>query len=157
LKEEHINPFIESVIEVMEMMLDLSPESFPPVLKSEASMSGDISGIIGFASDEVTGAIALSFPEAAALFVYEQMMGETADGITSDVQDSVGELANMVVGGAKTIFSEQGLSFLISIPTIVVGLDHSLAYKQDIPIVVVPFKMEGHSFSMEISMKVEKH
>ena len=156
MKQEYIDPFIESVVDMMQTMLDVTPENMPPTLKNEALTFGDISGIVGFASDAITGAVAMSFPQETALLAYEKMMGEAAESINSDVQDTVGEMANMVAGGAKTILSQRGLSFLISIPTIVVGQNHSLAYKQGIPIIVIQFKMDGLPFCVEISMKVEE-
>jgi len=63
-------------------------------------------------------------------------------------------LANIVAGRAKKDLSEDGLSFHISIPTVVVGKNHSLGHKVDIPAVVVPFNIGKNTFTMEVSMKL---
>ena len=151
---KYINPFISSITNAMETMLGVTVEMQPIFLKSEKLTHGDVSGIIGFGGKDISGSVVLSFPTDTALKVYEKMMGEPAMRIDSDVQDTIGELANIVAGGAKKDFSEDGLSFHISIPTVVVGKNHSLGYKIDIPAVVIPFKIGKNSFTLEVSMKI---
>ena len=153
---EYINPFIEAVFNTMKTMLGVKPERLTPVIKDNPLTQGDVSGIIGFASKNVSGAVALSFPTDTALKVYQLMMGEPVSQINSDVQDVVGELANIVAGGAKKLFSDAGFSFHISIPTIVVGRNHIITHKLDVPVVIVPFKLGSSPFSMEITMKIDE-
>ncbi len=157
MEVKYINPFITSIHNTMETMVGITPERMPPYVKDHNRVQGDISGIIGFADKNITGSVALSFPTAAALKIYHLMMGEIATRLSSDVQDIVGELANIVVGGAKKEFSEMGLSFHISIPFVVLGRDHIISHKFGTPVVVVPFKIGDDTFSMEITMKVMKH
>ena len=76
-----------------------------PFLKKDNVTTGDITGIIGLADKLMSGSIALTFPEKTILKIYENMMGEAATEISAEVQDLVGELANMVAGGAKNEFS----------------------------------------------------
>jgi chemotaxis protein CheX len=151
---KYTNPFIDSMNNVLKTMLGVTAEMQPLFLKTERLTRGDISGIIGFGGKDISGSLVLSFPTDTALEIYGKMMGETPDGISIDVQDSIGELTNIVAGGAKKIFSEQGLSFHISIPTVVIGNNHSLGYRMDIPTVVIPFKIGTDNFTMEISMKI---
>lgn len=156
MKVEYINPFIESLCNTMSEMLNCSVARSDPQVKNSEFSLGDISGIIGFADRELSGAISLCFPRNTAFFVYEKMTGEKVDQIEANVRDAVGELANIVAGGAKTILSKYGISYHISIPTIVVGKNHSLAHKFNTPIVAIPFQVEGKPFTMEVVMKVAK-
>jgi chemotaxis protein CheX len=151
---KYINPFVNSVANTMQTMLGVTVEMQPIFLKGEKLTHGDVSGIIGFGGKDVSGSVVLSFPTDTALKVYEKMMGEITSRINNDVQDTIGELANIVAGGAKKDFSEEGLSFHISIPTVVVGKNHTLGYKIDIPTVVIPFNLGKNTFTMEISMKL---
>ncbi len=153
MEVKFINPFISSVVNTMEMMLGLTPERKAPFLKENRLTQGDITGIVGFAEKQVTGSVALSFDERTALKAFSLVTGETTSRLSREVQDLIGELTNIVAGGAKTIFSEEDLSFHISIPSVVVGKDHLISHKVDIPVVVIPFVMEDMSFSVEVSMK----
>ncbi len=154
MEVKYINPFMTAVSNTMEMMLGIAPGRQAPYLKKDKLTKGDITGLIGFAEKNVTGSVALSFTQDAALWIYQLMTGEEQQSLTRDVQDSIGELTNIVAGGAKTALAEEGLSFHISIPSVIVGKDHLISHKLNIPVVAIPFKLEDHTFLMEVSMKV---
>ena len=48
----------------------------------------------------------------------------------------------------------RGLSFHISIPTVVVGQGHTLVQKIDSPVMVIPFGVGKSRFLMEVTMKL---
>lgn len=152
MKVEYINPFVDSLINAFETMLGITPERMAPFLKEGAGLTGDVSGIIGFAAKDITGSIALCFPRDTALRVYFLFTDAAASDLDEDVRDSVGELANIVAGGAKQVFAKTGLTYNISIPTIVLGKNHSIGHKRGASVVVIPFKFDHYIFSMEISM-----
>ena len=154
MKIEYINPFINSINNAMETMVGISPERKEPVVKEESSTTSDVSGMIGFAEKNISGSVALSFPSATILKVFEKMMGAPADGINGEVEDIVGELTNIVVGGAKKEFSELGYPYHLSIPMVVSGKNHSIKHKHDKPITVISFSIDSNDFTMEISLKV---
>lgn len=151
---KYINPFINSVVNTMETMVGVSPDRLAPFVKEHCNAKGDVSGIIGFASKTIVGSVALTFPQETARKIYESMMGEPASRINEDVQDTVGELTNIVAGAAKEEFSGIGISYHISIPTVVTGANHKISHKGSTPVVVIPFKVFNLTFYMEISIKL---
>jgi len=155
MEARFINPFVLALVNALETMLNITPERGSPYLKREGQTQGDISAIIGFAGPTVTGSVALSLPTPVALKFYSLMMGEKVYRITNDVQDVVGELANIVTGGAKTELSKEGVTFNISIPTVVVGPGHTIGHKGDVPVMVIPFEIGKHRFVMEVTMRME--
>jgi len=155
MKVEYINPFIEAVNNMMQTMMGVTPQRLNLSIKTEALTTGDVSGIIGFADKNITGAVALTFPIETVLKIYELMMGEKILTLTPEVQDTVGEMANIVAGGAKRTFAENGMPFHISIPSVITGRNHAIFHKIGTPVVVVPFLVEGLPFNMEVSMKVD--
>ncbi len=88
------------------------------------------------------------------LKIYEAMMGEHIDEINKDVDDIVGEVTNIVVGGAKNEFSELGYPFHISLPLVVEGKDHIIKHRHNSPIIVIPMLFDNCAFSMEICIKL---
>lgn len=58
----------------------------------------------------------------------------TIDGMVIDL---VGELANMVLGGAKSDLENQGYFFQLSLPTIILGCDYLVAHKTNAPIIIL--------------------
>lgn len=156
MRAEYINPFVNSVYNTMETMLGIKPVRLDIEITDESSIKGDVSGIIGFADKKIFGVVALSFPEKTVLSIYQKMMGERVARINAEVQDIVGELANIVAGGAKKELSHMGFSFHISIPTVVVGKSHKLGHRFGTPLVVVPFKLNKDIFTMEVGMKTKE-
>jgi len=152
---KYINPFINATINTMETMMGLSIEPKPPYTKDKLQTQGDISGVIGFAEKNVSGSVVLSFPEETALKLYAALTGDKVFQITRDVEDSIGELTNIVAGGAKTVLAAQGLTFNISIPSVIVGKNHTINTKIDSPIIVIPFQFDRLRFVMEVTMKVD--
>lgn len=151
---QYINPFITAVISTMEMMVGINPTRKTPYLKEGNLTEGDITGLIGFAERNITGSVALSFPQATAFRVYTAMTGESVSSMNQKVQDCIGELANIVAGGAKTELAAVGLSFHISIPTVIVGNKYLISHKVDTPVVVIPFALDNDSFIMEVTMRI---
>ena len=152
---KYINPFIDSVVNMMETMIDVTPVQHDIRIKKDSDLTGDVSGIIGFADKGITGAVALSFPGPTAMKVYELMMSEAVSSLNSDVKDIVGEMTNIVAGGAKRTMAESGFQFHISIPSVITGKNHSIFHKVGTPVIVVPFSVQENPFFMEISMKFD--
>lgn len=147
-----VNPFIQATLNALEMMAGIKATRGTPFVKGEFNAFADISGIIGLAG-EIKGAVVLSFPSSLARRIFEAMTGESVPEGDPAVADVVGELANMVAGGAKGALSDKGMGYRISVPTVVTGKDHFVSYKSDGPCLVVPFQIGSETFWVQISMK----
>lgn len=147
-----INPFIVSTMNALETMAGIKANRGAPFVKGEFQTFADVSGIIGLAG-EVKGAVVLSFPSSLAKKIFEAMTGEQVPDGDPAIADVVGELANMVAGGAKGALAEQGMGYRISVPTVVTGKEHFVSYKTDGPCLVVPFQIGTETFWVQISLK----
>ena len=83
-------------------------------------MHGSISGVIGL-SNGITGSCAVSFPGSLAERIVASFLGESIPMDESIIHDGIGEVANMVAGGAKMRFANSGFNFSISTPTVIAG------------------------------------
>lgn len=147
---EYINPFLNSITNVIVTMatLEVTPGTAKPKLDDHAY--GDVSGIIGMVSETLKGSLALSFSEPAILQITSRMLGEEITCIDECVIDCVGELTNMVTGGAKTVLSEQGHYFDMATPVVVTGKDHDIIHRFKGSKVIIPFSIEAGEFFVEI-------
>ena len=151
MKVEYINPFILSTSNVFETMVGITPEVGRPSLKTSPDQGKSyISGVIGL-SGEVTGNVVLSFPKVIALKVVSAVLGMETKIIDDTVTDAIGELTNIIAGRAKE--GMKGLKVSISIPSVIVGNDHSVRRPTDIPCVAIPFSTEWGDFTVDVSMK----
>jgi chemotaxis protein CheX len=147
---DYINPFVAATLQALEVMASVHPKRGKPFVKTDNSAKGDISGVVGLAG-EATGSVALTFPATLARKIYGQMVGEEADGLGEEVRDAVGEVVNMIAGGAKSMLAEQGYSFRIAIPSIVVGPHHTIDHRGRGPCLAVPFYLDKEAFWLEVS------
>jgi len=94
--------------------------------------------------------VAITFSEPAILQIAKNMLpGCEITKIDGMVIDLVGELANMVLGGAKSELENGGYFFQLSLPTIILGSDYLIAHKTSAPIIVLPFSMPEGGFTVE--------
>ncbi|PKI17250.1 chemotaxis protein CheX [Colwellia sp. 12G3] len=139
---EFINPFLSSMLNVMSTMaqMELIPEK-PRLKKNEVAL-GDVSGLIGMVSDQAKGSLSITFEGGLALATMKKMVGEAPDVVNEEIIDLVGEITNMVTGGAKRMLSEKGIEFDMATPIVVSGKNHSIHHKAKGPIVIIPLKSE---------------
>ncbi len=152
---EFINPFIAATLQALEVMAAVRPRRGKPFVKDGKVAKGDISGVIGLGG-EATGSVAVSFPAEMAKRIYAGLVGQEATELDEDVRDAVGEIANMIAGGAKATLSKDGYNFRIAIPSIVVGQGHIIEHKGKGPCLVVPFELDGDTFWLEVSFETGK-
>ncbi|QDU72747.1 chemotaxis protein CheX [Mucisphaera calidilacus] len=144
-----ITPFVQSTSNVFEMMLQLPVTVGKPELKKEPEPAHDVSGIIGLSGD-IEGLVVVSFPTSTAERAVSLFTGETLEATNPDFADAIGELVNMISGGAKAQF--EGKSIQISVPSVVVGTGHTVFGKKDMKGVTIPCSCDIGEFSVEVSM-----
>lgn len=149
-----INPFMKSIGNVFTTMLSTEVEFQKPYVKSAVTEKPDVSAIIGFSGD-ASGAVVLCFGQSTALKIASAFACTELSIDSPDFADALGEIANMVAGGAKSDF--QGLSVNISLPSVIVGTGHEVVKSNAHPSLVVPCQSPYGSFTVEVSMEVEKH
>ena len=150
MKAEFINPFLDSIVNVLETMANVKVTAGKPQRKMEDIAAGDVTGLIGMASHEVKGSLAITFTSEAIFDIAKRMLGEDVREINSTVTDLVGEITNMVTGGAKRILAEIGYDFDMAIPAVVAGKNHHISHKSSGPKIMIPFSILAGKFYVEI-------
>lgn len=145
-----VNPFVESMSKVLATMAMLEPRAGAAAIKSEDIASGEITGIIGLVGENFKASLAVSFTRPVILDICTRMLGETMVEIDETVIDLVGEITNMVTGGAKNLLDQQGYSIGLSTPIVVTGVNHKVTHKAKGPRIVVPFTLEPGEFFVEV-------
>jgi len=148
----YINPFLVSVKNVFDTMIDVPFQLGKPFLKEDSVPLYDISGIIGI-SGNVTGTVVINLSQPVALQLVSALTGEEVTELNTDCTDAIGEITNMITGGAKKDFPEGNNS--ISIPSIVIGR-HQIAYPSGIPIISVPCETGAGRMMIDLALKKTK-
>lgn len=150
MRAEYINPFISSLSNTFATMLGCDVTRGQLKLKDSASPFHDISGVIGM-SGRAVGTVVVSLSKPVALKAASAMLMMEATEVDADVVDAVGEITNMVAGGAKASLEEYHLS--ISLPSVITGRNHEVRFPSKVTPLCVPFTCDWGVLTLEVGLK----
>ena len=151
----YLNPFIASICNVFETMCGLKVTIGKPALQTATYERTDVSAIIGFSGD-AAGSVALCFGFDTASTVATAFAGTDISPEHEDFGDALGELANMVAGGAKAKL--EGVSINISLPSVILGQGQRILASKSSPRLHIPCSTDAGDFRVEVGMEIcKKH
>jgi chemotaxis protein CheX len=153
MRAEFINPFMTATINVLETMASVQAQPGRPHLKQGTKSYSDVTGLIGLAGEGIEGSFAISFTEACILRIVSNMLGEEITDLDGDIADAVGEITNMISGGARAALDQQGYSFRMALPTVVTQRGHTVSLIAHSPVIVIPFTTAAGPFFTEACLR----
>jgi chemotaxis protein CheX len=117
-----------------------------------------IIGSVGFVGD-ASGLIYLCLDAGFAQYVTGRILGmdkaEVDAGGHEVVNDAIGEVTNMTVGGFKNTLCDLGHLCKLTLPTIVRGQHVSIASVKSATRHIFHFECEGHRITTDIQLKLD--
>lgn len=110
----------------------------------------DVSGIVAI-SGMLRATVALHFPCSLIFACANSFLGVRPNKIDAETIDLVGELTNMVVGGAKERLGREGLT--LGLPTVVAGSGHQIALGSGMEVSSMTFTSAQGMLSIDIGVK----
>jgi chemotaxis protein CheX len=150
MKAEHINPFLASTISVFDTMLNCKLKRGAPYLKNGNQPRHEVSALIGL-SGKAQGTVVLGLSREAALGAAEVLLQERPAEINGDVTDAVGELVNIIAGGAKAKLEHLDMS--VSLPTVITGKSHCIEFPTKITPICIPFESVWGEITVEVGLR----
>ncbi len=149
LKTEFISPFLSSAKSVLTTMAQITIAAQPPVKVSTNIPQGDLAGVMPMATDKIVGQLIISFEDKTILAIASNMLMEKFTVVDGDIMDTVGEITNMITGGAKGLMSEEH-NFGMARPVSVLKKDYGcLIFNAPIQI-IVPYQTSVGPFWIEM-------
>jgi len=148
--------FNEKIVEVTReifetmVMVDVTPGE--ALAEHVSQFKSSLSAMVGFAGFK-QGNLALHLPEAVAKGLTGDFLGMEVDEINEDVQDAMGELANMLAGSMKPFISEDGGKVDLSLPSVVYGEEYTLTVVNEADWMIVPFSVSHGDFLVGLELK----
>jgi len=146
------NKIIESTIEIFTGMVMMEVSVAGEPLLEMAPLKQSITGMVGLAGIH-RGVLAVHFPKQVALDVTGSFLGMEVEEINADVQDAIGEIANMLGGNLKTILSDRGKDIQLSLPSTISGDEYSFTSQADVDQVILPFQAPSGVFYVELELE----
>lgn len=150
--QQQIIDSTQAVFDTM-LMLPLTPG----ITLSEKvyTFKKSISGMLGFAGD-VKGMLTIHCPQEVAFAITAALLGVDVDEIDDEVKDTIGEMSNMILGGVKDGFTEQGINIQLAVPTVLAGRSYRISGMDDALWTTVPFYLDEGEFLVELKLKTPK-
>jgi len=154
--QNYVEPFVDVTVNTFKEFVgvDVSPRH-PHFLDTDKGFEWDISAVIGL-SGVVKGAIIISMKQELAIKLTDLLAGEGHSEIDADVVDAIGEINNIIAGNIKPKVPN-GDRIVISIPTIIKGKEHSIAWpSKQTRILCIPHKaFENDIFHLMVAIELE--
>lgn len=149
---------VESVFRTMATMkVTLVSKSVAPETPP-ASQNAQVIGSVGFVGD-ASGLIYLCLDADFSKHLTGRILGmdqaEVESGGHEVVNDAIGEVTNMTVGGFKNTLCDLGHLCKLTLPTIVRGQHISIAAVKSATRHIFHFDCEGHRITTDIQLKLD--
>jgi chemotaxis protein CheX len=108
--------------------------------------------VIGLTGNAV-GTVVVSLSRTTALESAAALLQEKPGSLTevdSDVVDAIGELTNMIAGGAKAQLEKLSLS--VSLPSVICGKNHTVSFPSEATPIEIPFESAWGPISIEVGL-----
>lgn len=150
-------------MDIGDKIIDSTKEIFSTMVMMEVTVSSEgvgedhvhsesISGIIGLAGTH-KGVLAIHMPNTVAMAITGNFLGMEVTEVGEDVEDAIGELANMLGGNVKTILSEKGRDIELSMPSTISGKEYGFQPTKDAEQIMIPFSTEAGGFIVELQLE----
>lgn len=156
---EICNGFIRALKNGLKQMANVDANRVGIYLKKpNQTMKGDLSSMVSIFG-ELQGTCVITFPKKTAIYLIQQLlMDDSIDDVGEEVQDGIGEIANLAAGGAKSELSAiLETESHITTPQVITGIGHFVEHNKKLPCIGCVFEANGHKFAMEISIYLNKN
>lgn len=144
---------IEATKEVFSTMMVMEVEDQYPMQEPVNEFHCSITGMVGLAGS-YTGILSIHCPQPLALKITSNMLGMEVEEVGEDVNDALGEIANMLGGHVKQVLSKGGSDLNLSIPTVISGETYTISSVND-DTVIIPFQYEDEKFLVGLTIRKE--
>ena len=145
-----INPILHATINTLSTFAGIKPVIGKPSLKKHSDPSGDISGLVKVESSSFIGNISLSFTDSCFLQIVSHVFKTDYKEITSETEDFVAEMLNIIFGQSKKVLNENGMDLNQVIPSVIHKKSHSIPQPETLSILKIPFTCECGNFHVEV-------
>ncbi len=144
--------FIKATTNILATMAGITAVPGTPFAKKNLVACGDVSAIIGVTGAR-RGTIAVSFTSECAAALVTAMLGDAVENLEQDMQDAVGEIANMVSGQARASIAAAGLTLHGATPSVITGENHHIRHMTSAVVIAIPFATEAGRFTVEFCLE----
>lgn len=111
-----------------------------------------VSSLVGLAGT-YNGLVSLHMPSTLAMRATSCMLGMEVTEIDDDVNDAMGEIANMIAGSFKQHLSKSGMDIQISTPSVIHGKEYVISLGSKPDQIAVRFATDDDWFMVAVAFE----
>lgn len=151
MRLEYINPFVESAVNILETVLQITIKRGELYLKAKCQPVLGVTAIVGLAGD-VEGRVLIDMTEETAMAIASEMNKEEFTELSELAKATITELANMIVAQAVTKLSDLGFRFELTPPTIFTG-DNMEISDFEVEALIVPMDTKYGKMEINVALR----
>jgi len=152
-EDELIAGLVADVREVFVTMVGVEDlEHLPLQIDVTTHFKECLTAMVGLAGT-YNGLVSVHLPWPLAISFTSLMLGMEVTEIDDDVNDAMGEVANMVAGSFKQHFSKGGSDIHLSTPSVVNGSDYMVSSGSNIENISLNFAINEERFLVSLSIE----
>lgn len=124
----------------------------PPQMDLTHHFKECLTAMVGLAGSH-SGLVSIHVPWPLALSFTSLMLGMEVTEINDDVNDAMGEIANMIAGSFKQHLSKGGRDIQLSTPSVVNGSDYTVTSAGDIENITLKLATDEEWFMVSLSLE----
>ena len=148
-----VTPVLTTLTNVFTTMIQLEPRAGDIHIKQDDIAKGDVTGLLKMEGSAAKGSISISFTKPVVIDLVKRMLHMDIQEIDEIARDMAGEMANIVVGGAKNLLEEQGYKIDMSLPQIFAGEGHRIEHSFEGETIEIPFSIDSGDFYVEVNFQ----
>ncbi|MBX3022418.1 MAG: chemotaxis protein CheX [Bdellovibrionales bacterium] len=152
LDESLLQDVIKSVTGVFREGFGIQVKCVSHQIGRNATISSDISGMVGLTQDRLEGNLILAFPEASLYAILSQVYAREFKAIDRIVKEGAAEMANMVYGHMKASLNERGHGLRMSLPNVVIGHNHAILSTDNSRSLIAAFEFDKNKFHVIVAL-----
>jgi chemotaxis protein CheX len=154
-EEVLVKQFYSDVQDVFTTMVGVEDLLHLPLLVDPKTHFSDcITAMVGFAG-LFNGLVSLHVPQKLALSFTSSMIGMEITELNDDVNDALGEIANMIAGSFKHHLSKDGHEVRLSTPSVVSGKEYVISSGSLANTLTLLFDSDNEWFMISIVVEID--
>jgi chemotaxis protein CheX len=117
-------------------------------------LTDSVTAMVGLAGT-CNGIVSIHTPQTLALKFAAQMLGMDVSEVADDINDALGEIANMIGGSFKHHLSNGGNDIKLSTPSVVAGTNYSFTTANHGKSLTLNFSADGEEFKVSVVLEPE--
>lgn len=141
MKAKDIEPFVVATKLIINQVLGTTPNFTENLLKKDSIEVNELSVVIGV-TGHMNGKVIIDLEKRNCLKIVSKMMGGMEIEFNDIAKSAIGELVNMIMGKAATLYANQGLECQITTPTIFEKGDFNFDHPEEV--ICLPFDISDN-------------